>query len=264
MKRRYVSLVLVLAALMALCAPARGDVLWEPNNSFYEGHRDQCDYIGRQFYANGDEGFITLWDAPGGTRVMHQFQNGYTLWIYYQYEDWACAVVWGDEGEIAGWAPMADFVLKYDYLSFAEEYADEIRPYNGEFAEYTGTGEILVWEYPGASVPKDRWDYDKEMVALLTGSAGQESYISEAFVDEEGLTWGFVGYLWGRWNGWVCLDDPSGETFPVREVGTPELTAAQEPAMPARGYVPYILSGVLVVAVAAAAAVLLARRKKRP
>ncbi len=41
------------------------------------------------------------------------------------------------------------------------------------------------------------------------------------------------------------------------------VTAAQEPAFPARGYVPYILSGVLVVAVAAAAAVLLARRKKR-
>ena len=93
MKRKYVSLVLVLAALLALCATARADVLWSPRNDrFFEQHYDQCEYIGRQFYANGDEGFITLWDAPGGTRVVHQFQNGYTLWIYYQYEDWACAV----------------------------------------------------------------------------------------------------------------------------------------------------------------------------
>ena len=72
-----------------------------------------------------------------------------------------------------------------------------------------------------------------------------------------------MAYLFGSRNLWFCLDAPDGRDFPVRQVGTPELTAAQEPAFPARGYVPYILSGVLVVVVAAAAAVLLARRKKR-
>ena len=123
MKRRIGSLILVLTVLLTLCAVAQADVLWEPDNNFYVKNADQCDYIGRQYYANGDEGFITLWEAPGGTRAVHQFQNGYTLWVYYQFEDWACAVVWGDEGEITGWAPMEDFVLKYDYLSFEEEYA---------------------------------------------------------------------------------------------------------------------------------------------
>lgn len=263
MKRKYVSLVLVLSALLALCATARADLLWSPRNDrFFEQHYDQCEVIGRQFYANGDEGFITLWDAPGGTRVMHQFQNGCTLWVYYQYEDWACAVVWGDEGEIAGWAPIEDFALKYDYLCFEEEYAEEIHPYDGQFDDYDGSpAEIVFYEYPGAPEPKDVWEA-AEILDQLTGREGT-GYIASTFTDEEGLTWGYVAYLFGSRNLWFCLDAPDGRDFPVRQVSAPELTTAQEPAMPVRGYVPYILSGVLVVAVAAAAAVLLARRKKR-
>lgn len=259
MKRRICSLALVLTALLALCAPARADVLWEPRNDFYMKHYDQCDYIGRQYYANGDEGFITLWDAPESTRVVHQFQNGFTLWVYYQYEDWVCAVVWGDEGEISGWAPMEDFVLKYDYLSFAEEYADEIQPYDGQFEGYAGAAaEIVFYEYPGAPDPKDVWEAE-EVLDQLTGTG----YIDSTFTDEDGRTWGYVAYLFGTRNLWFCLDEPDGRDFPVRQVGTPELTAAQKPTLPARGYVPYILSGVLVIAVVAAAAVLLARRKKK-
>ena len=262
MKRKFFSLVLMVTTLLALCTPARADVLWEPENDFYKKHADQCDYIGRQFYANGDEGFITLWDAPEGTRVVQQFRNGYTLWLYYQYEDWVCAVVWGDEGEIVGWAPMEDFVLKYDYLSFAEEYADEIQPYDGQFADYDGDAEeIVFYEYPGAPVSKDvrkaAWGLDE-----LIGR-GEDSYIQSIFVDEDGRTWGYVGYLYGRINGWFCLDEPEGRNFPVRQVGTPELTEAREPTLPVRGYVPYILSGVLVLAAVALAAVLLARRRKR-
>ena len=121
--RRLLTGCWALALLLSLAAPARADVLWEPNNSFYERHADECQYLGRSFYANGAEGYITLWDAPGGYLVKGQFSNGFILWVYYQFEDWVYAVVWGDEGEISGWAPLADFALKYDDISFAEEYA---------------------------------------------------------------------------------------------------------------------------------------------
>ena len=155
--RKLLTCCCLLALALSLAAPARADVLWSPRDDhFFEQHYDQCDYIGRQYCANGDEGFVTLWDAPGGTRVVHQFSNGYTLWVYYQYEDWACAVVWGDEGEISGWAPLADFALKYDDISFAEEYADEIRPYGGEFDDYSGSpAEVVFYSYPGAPESKD-------------------------------------------------------------------------------------------------------------
>ena len=260
--RRLLTGCWALALLLSLAAPARADSLWEPNNSFYERHADECQYLGRSFYANGAEGFITLWDAPGGYLVKGQFSNGFILWVYYQFEDWVYAVVWGDEGEISGWAPIEDFALEYDHLSFAEEYADAIYPYCGQFADYDGDAEeIVFYEYPGAPVSKDvrkaAWGLDE-----LIGRGG-DSYIQSIFVDEDGRTWGYVGYLYGRINGWFCLDEPEGRNFPVRQVGTPELTEAREPTLPVRGYVPYILSGVLVLAAVALAAVLLARRRKR-
>ena len=260
--RRLLTGCWVLALLLSLAAPARADVLWEPNNRFYERHADECQYLGRSFYANGAEGYITLWDAPGGYLVKGQFSNGFILWVYYQFEDWVYAVVWGDEGEISGWAPIEDFALEYDHLSFAEEYADAIYPYCGQFADYDGDAEeIVFYEYPGAPVSKDvrkaAWGLDE-----LIGRGG-DSYIQSIFVDEDGRTWGYVGYLYGRINGWFCLDEPEGRNFPVRQVGTPELTEAREPTLPVRGYVPYILSGVLVLAAVALAAVLLARRRKR-
>ena len=258
--KKFLTGCCALALLLSLAATARADVLWSPRNDrFFEQHYDQCEYIGRQFYANGDEGFITLWDTPEGTQVVHQFQNGFTLWVYYQYEDWVCAAVWGDEGEISGWAPIEDFALKYDYLCFAEEYGDQIHPYDGQFKDYDGNvAEIVFYDYPGAPAPKDVWEA-AEVLDQLTGTG----YIDSTFTDEEGRTWGYVAYLFGSRNLWFCLDEPDGRDFPVRQVGTPELTASQDPTMPVRGYVPYILSGVLVVAVVAAAAVLLARRKKK-
>ena len=63
--RKVLSIFLTLLALLALCVPARADMLWEPyGNIFYDKHFGSCDYIGRDYYANGAEGFVTLWDAP--------------------------------------------------------------------------------------------------------------------------------------------------------------------------------------------------------
>lgn len=258
--RKLLTCCRALALALSLAAPARADSLWEPNNSFYERHADECQYLGRSFYANGAEGYITLWDAPGGYLVKGQFSNGFILWVYYQFEDWVYAVAWGDEGEISGWAPIEDFALEYDHLSFAEEYADAIYPYCGQFADYDGDAEeIVFYEYPGAPVSKDvreaAWALDE-----LTGQAG-DSYIQSIFVDEDGRTWGYVGYLYGRINAWFCLDDPGGTDFPVREVEAPELTPAQTPRLPAMAYVPYALVAAVVVVTAVLLAVFF--RKKR-
>lgn len=75
----------------------------------------------------------------------------------------------------------------------------------------------------------------------LTGTAENDSYISQIFVDENGLTWGYVSYMYGRLNAWFCLDEPDGTDFPVREVSTAELIPARTPVLPVRGYTPYIL-----------------------
>lgn len=272
--RRILTCFLTLTLLLALAAPARADMLWEPDNRFYEKHYGECDYLGRQYYANGPEGYITLWDAPNGSSVAAQYENGETLWVYWLYDGWGCISRWEDGEERTGWVEMDHLALVYDYISFAEEYGDRICAYNGEFANYDGDAPgVAFYEYPGAASVKSYWAFSDQW-AIKDNLTGSDGYIQSVFVDENGLTWGFVGYMYGRVNGWFCLDDPAGDgdpdsraegtasVFPQREVAAPELIPAQEPQLPARGYLPYALVGGVVV-VTAGLLVLLARSKKK-
>lgn len=244
--KRLLTCALTLLTLLALSAPAFADVMWEPdNNSFYDRHREQCEYENRSYYANGREGFVTLLDAPNGSMVRAQFENGEKLRIYFIYDgSYGLAAYWMDGKETSGWVPMSDLELVYDFISFEEEYADRIRSYNGEFADYDGNAEAVnFYAYPGAERINMTWETDGQWHVLenLTGTSENSSYISSIFVDEDGRTWGYVSYMYGRLNSWFCLDEPDGTDFPVRAVAAPSLTPAQTPALPAQSYVPYIL-----------------------
>ena len=264
MKRMF-CLLLALLTLSALTAPAYADVMWEPDNSFYRKHQDECTYIDRSFYANGPKGFVTLYSAPGGGIAAGQYQNGFTLHVYHQYQDWGCVTVFGDEGQTDGWVPLSDLVLVYDYRCFEEEYADRIAPYSGQFADYAGDAEAVnFYEYPGAPEIRQSWETGGQWHVLenLTGTADSPSYISSVFVDEDGRTWGYVSYMYGHLNSWFCLDQPDGTDFPVREVRSPDLIPAQTPVLPATGYVPYLLVAAAVLATAGLLAFFYGKKKK--
>ena len=49
MKRRMLSLVTVLVLALALALPAAADVIWTPDNTFYESHYKECTYVGRGY-----------------------------------------------------------------------------------------------------------------------------------------------------------------------------------------------------------------------
>lgn len=265
-KRLFFS-ALSLLTLLALSVPAYADIMWEPdNNVFYDRHRDQCEYENRGYYANGPEGFVTLWDAPNGSAVRAQFENGEKLWVYHIYEGtWALTAYWTDGKETSGWVPMSGLALVYDYRCFAEEYADRITPYDGQFADYAGDAEVVnFYEYPGAPEVKQDWETGGQWHVLenLTGTAEGGSYISSIFVDEDGRTWGYVNYMYGHLNAWFCLDQPDGTGFPVREVAAPDLIPPQSPVLPATGYVPYALVGAVVLGTAGLLAFFYGKRRK--
>lgn len=251
--KRFLQCALTLVMLLTLPAPAYADVMWEPiGDRFYESHRDQCEYNTRSYYANGPDGFVTLWDAPNGSMVKAQYENGESLWVGYTYQGkWALVSRWEDGKEFSGWVPLADLSLIYDSISFQEEYGDRIRPYNGEFADYAGdAAEVNFYSYPGAERIEQTWETagDWHVLDNLTGTAENDSYISQVFTDEDGRTWGYVSYMYGHLDAWFCLDEPDGEDFPVREVSAQELTPPQTPVLPARGYAPYILVAAVVAA----------------
>ncbi|MDE7262731.1 MAG: hypothetical protein K2N78_11840 [Oscillospiraceae bacterium] len=254
MKRMF-AILLALLTLLTLSTPALADVMWEPmDNSFFTRHRSQCDYENRAYYANGKDGFVTMWDAPDGSIVRGQYENGAKLWVYHIYDNkWALIACWEDHKETSGWVSMKDLVLVYDYICFEEEYADKITEYNGEFAEYDGdVEEVNFYEYPGAAEISRSYQTSGQgdVLGNLTGTADSRSYISSIFVDEEGRTWGYVNYMYGHLNSWFCLDEPDGGNFPVRAVSDPGLIPAQTPRLPAAGYTPYILVAVVVAVTA--------------
>lgn len=267
MVKKLSALFLTLAVLAALAAPARADVLWEPyGNRFYDAHSQECTYLGRGFYANGAEGFVTIYDAPEGALVAGQYENGHQLWVYWVYQDWGCVSVRGESTEgTVGWAPLADLRLIYDGISFSEEYAGDIQPYDGQFAAYAGdAAAVNFYEYPGAAEVKRRLDLaDGEgVLSHLTGTADEESYIQAIFADENGLTWAYVGYLYGHVDGWFCIDEPDGENFPLREVPEAGLTPPQTPRLPASAYLPYLLVGAVTLLTAGLLTVRFRRRRR--
>lgn len=267
--KRLFAFLLALLMLPALAAPAYADIMWEPSeNPFFTAHRNSCEYENRSYYANGKEGFITLWDAPDGSMVRAQYQNGEELWAGYTYNgEWAL-ISFREAGNLrSGWAAMSELELIYDYIAFQEEYADKITAYSGEFADYGGDAAVVnFYAYPGAPEIRQAWDTAGEWHVLenLTGSADGHSYISSIFVDEDGRTWGYVGYMYGHLNSWFCLDEPDGTDFPVRDVSAPGLVPAQTPVLPVSAYVPYILVGLTVAVTAGILAIFYGKRRKKP
>lgn len=251
--------VFTLLLLISLVIPARADLLWSPDNSFYEQHAEECDYVGRQQYANGGEGFITLWTSPNRTAVSGQCENGTKLWLYYVYGDWGY-VSGNTAHRLEGWVPLTDLEQVYDGTSFEEEYGSSFTGYNGEFTGFPdGLTTLVCFEYPGAETSKAEFDLSK------TGNLSEEiqkGYISRIFVDEDGLTWGYIGYLFGVRDIWFCLDRPGGHTFPPRAVPQPDLIPTAEPRLPTVSVLPWVLVGGAVI-LTAGILIFLARRRKK-
>lgn len=269
--KRLLACAMAVALLAALAAPAMADVMWEPyGNQFYDRHRGECGYENRGYYANGAEGYVTAWEAPGGVSVRGQVENGQSLWVYYTWEDWGLVNFRTGDSWVEGWVPMSELRLRYDYICFQEEYGDQFQPYGGQFADYDGTSEgIQLWEYPGAWEPKIVLEENEDFLKALVGTADDASYISQVYTDPQGDTWGFVGYMYGLRNFWICLDNPKGEgvmTSCVPETdalfASGELIPAQTPRLPAKGYIPYALVAAVAAGTAAVLAVYYRKKKK--
>ena len=259
--KRLLACTLALAAALVLGVTAFADVLWEPiDDQFYDGHWAACKYEGRGYYANGKDGFITVWDVPDGDMVKAQYRNGERFWVGYTYKGWALINLWGNYRETVGWAPLEDLYLVYDHISFAEEYGDQFRDYNGEFADYDGeVGEVFwFWEYPNAWETKDVREVTQNMLEGLLGTSEKvPCCISKVYMDQNGHDWGFVEWLWGDRDFWLLLDNPTGGgimTSCIPEVddliASGEIVPPQEPVLPRPSYLPYILVALVIAATA--------------
>ena len=236
--KKCVSLCLLLA-LFAGFPAAYADILWTPDNAFYETHADDCVSHSRSYLANSPEGAVTLYDAPGGTAVG-QVKNGGTLWVSFLYQDWGCATDNSGQEPTIGWCPLAELAVIYDSYSFSADYGRQFRTYHGEFCDYSGPLDgVVLWEYPGAPEPKEVWKISDDQFREEVQSP---DFFSNVFTDEDGRRWGHAGYLFGYRNFWICLDAPLETDLPVRKIPEVSLYPAKSSLLPASLRLPALLT----------------------
>lgn len=255
MRKALKALPLLLLAVLALTAPARADLIWTPDDPFYEQHWEECAYVNRRYQLGGYDGSVTVFTAPGGMnkaaldnglqgRIQFTWEGKGTTWGY------LCNVAGSD---VEGWVPMDDLSLIYDSQAFAEDHAGQITE---DFPEQVDFHEAVLYDYPNGTAG--------EILTEAPNYLPFSQTFTRLYTDENGLSWGYVGYYMGNLDCWVCLDDPMNETLnsgivpispsPAQLRGSATVTAGPPVLLVAAG---------LVAAVTAVTAVLLLKRKKR-
>lgn len=197
----------------------RADVIWEPEDSFYEKHASQCSYVNRRFAADGPDGVVIFYESPESAKVVDTWENGDQAFITYTYED-GNGILWGigEKGSgQTGWVPMAYMKVIYDHISFQEDYDSEIVEQSGVLEEKYRGEDILIWEYPCA----------KEPVTEPVNMPELPEY-SSVYTDEKGCRWGYVGYYYGLRNFWICIDQPTADYEQLYPDGGPQIVAQAE------------------------------------
>ena len=256
MKMR-IAVLLVSAIFLSLVFPVlhvQADVIVLPENDFILQKLDSCERHGRSYYANSKDGFVSLSSAPGANREVARFANGERLNITFTYDDggeiWGIAEFRASDSErwTAGWLPMTELSLIYDYRSFEEDFGYEFYTYDSQLDL---TGDVILWSWPGSG----------EIVGVFESDLWELEVLDFSYVyrDAEGREWGFIVYLYAIRNVWICISDPSNKNIPAFNPAPPvSLWPAADPStVPQRGFSTPLLVIILVAVVALVTVVLI-------
>lgn len=199
--KHAICFVLIVLFSLSFMLGAAADVIWEPENNFYERHAEECVYHGNRGYKiNGESGYAYQYKEPGSDVQSHVLANGETIYISHTYTD-KDGNVWGLPQDGSGWFCMSDLALIYDSTQFSEDHAAQITADAGEFADavWDASLKVALWNYPGGQKLENRADAD-----IM-------NYPSAFYRDDEGRVWGAVSYYRGTRGVWICLSDPEGK-----------------------------------------------------
>jgi len=246
---------LVVWVFLASPLAVHADVLIDPNNHFYEKNQGAIIYLDRSFVANGENGSVAVKKAPDAVGSVRKLKNGEV--VHMQFSCLYDGAFWGFTYEPSGWIKLDQMLVLYDYVAFAEDHLQEFYPYTGDYAKIKETRSAMVWPWPGA----DHSLYTFE--DLDAGSLERFGGLS-AYKDAGGREWGFIGYLYGRQNAWICLSDPLNKDLPaLNPAPEPDIWVSETPHVDlkqtagADGFPVLVVVIALVVALVAGTAVLI-------
>lgn len=208
MKKKMTTLLLAAILLAFPFINAGADVIFEPADDFYSRHSNECEYLGRRFYANGDDGYVSMLSEPASGKRIATVENGEILGIQFIYDN--AGEIWG-VGYDSGWAPMSDLILVYDAISFNEDHKHEFDVADVDVDALINAGYIVFWTWPGSG------EISMEYVPSADNKALERSWLEAAYTytDDEGRVWGYIPYFYAARSQWVCLSDPSNKGIPA-------------------------------------------------
>ena len=221
-------LIFILAfTVSAISGAALADVIWEPEDDFYESHAEDCEYVNSCYYSNAPAGYIEVFDKPDGSGIGFA-DNGGLFYVSFAYkgvnEDWGIIeyskekdrLVPADyNGDVySGWIKLSDTVAKYDSAAFSADHADQIKTFDGDASALLDEASIAAWTYPNSGELQETIERD------WIDDDFAECF-SVSYTDEAGKEWAFCGYYRGHRDFWICLSDPASTELPP--VNTPTL-----------------------------------------
>ena len=262
--KRTCALLLALMLLLALAPAVLADVIWIPEDPFLNKHLGDCAQHDRSYYAAGPDGQVVVYQSPESTMVAKKLENGESVRISWEYTDengtvWGFCEHWDDSysTDWTGWMPLDHLLLKYDHISFEEEFSDRLIA-EGGILEGFGGRTIRAWSYPGSE-----GSYDLEVYEEYGPDYGP------TFTDDAGRKWGFCTYYMSNRFFWICLDDPTADydtlyaVHPPQQVTHPVQENAPAEIKPAGPDMALVLTAAAAVAVFSGVFLWLTRKKKR-
>ncbi|MBR6405528.1 MAG: hypothetical protein IKS18_04940 [Lachnospiraceae bacterium] len=193
----------ILAVFVLLFSvPAYADIIYEPNDDFYQQHIDECEttYYWKAYKVISDSAVLIVRSPEDDTVVGEykpgvffstntSYQSGDTIWYY---------LTDFDHPDKAGWISNAGIEQIYDTDCFTEDHISELQ--GTVKLDIKKLKEITFCAYPGGHQIDTR---------ILQNQTDETLTCEGSYTDPEGKVWGYCGYFYGPVNGWVCLDDPT-------------------------------------------------------
>lgn len=202
------SVCLLISCGISVCA----DVIWEPyNDAFFEKHRSEMQYEGRNYKMTKDTYFFS---RPDGRQLDEMCKADETVSVQYLYqaED---GQLWGVCSRAKGesvWLNLNGSIRPYDRTDFTADYASEFKEMQTQPDASFYENEVLLYDYPGAK---------NSLSALyVPDNADYLPEYTHTYTDPAGNVWAELHYYMIQ-NGWVMLSgDPATATLPEKAVDT--------------------------------------------
>ena len=259
--KRLINFLLALVLVLAMSPAVRADVIYIPDDGFLKSHEVHCTRVDRGYIARTE---VKVYESPESSRVEGTLPEGELVHVYYAWTD-GVGNQWGYiedyENNVYGWIPMAYMQLRYDHISFEEDYGDQFR-HTEDWVQLDAAlagQEVAFWSYPG-SESCSVWQFDSNTENL--------PYYGTLYTDGDGREWCYVNYHMGYRDFWICLTDPTADFSTLYPNGAPQVGAPEElPPLPEAeikpGFTPVrvIIGGGVVLCVICTAVVLLKKKK---